>query len=316
MNSEIALAVRLDPVAAEFLLSSAAAAAFSSRFATLLYPVPAPSHFLDPTTREPRVRALRAALRQLPQPTARLADPVAVAALSPPAIALVHDILCSRDAPRLRVVPHPHPSVPSDVSHVRLSVSEAGPRALFDALAGTHGTFLAFHGTPGAAWHSILRTGLRLVPDDPAEVETGRAWGDGIYMAEQFALAAGFAVPARTREQWAGDDDFCAVGAFRVVCGLNVRRHSTRDPHLPPDYVVVPDAAFVVLEEILWLRRPALASSSRTRRGSRQGRRKGSVSVVTLLLLFYALTLLLLSSWFSNGVTQLLLSARSLILGR
>jgi hypothetical protein len=314
MDAEIAAAVQIDVAAAEFLLSSTAAAAFSSRFATLLQPVPAPTLFLDASNSEPRIALLRASLEQLPHPLVRLSDVSVVSALPRTTAALVHAVLCAPGSPRLRSRFGRHPDLPAGVSHLRFSVvSPSGDAVAFAALAQRHGEFTAFHGSPGAAWYSILHRGLRLVADDPAEVETGRAWGQGIYMAERLSIAEGFATPARIGDKWAGDGDVCAVGAFRVLQSNEVRRHATTDSLLPQDYVVVPDATLLVLDEVLWMRYPKSASASRMRnKGAVQRENTAKVSVTTLLLIGYGVILLFLSDGlivFARSTMSLLLSA-------
>lgn len=54
----------------------------------------------------------------------------------------------------------------------------------FASLQREYGSFLAFHGSPSANWHSIIRLGLRNFSGDPIYRRHGNALGNGIYLAE------------------------------------------------------------------------------------------------------------------------------------
>ncbi|KAL2019139.1 hypothetical protein VTK56DRAFT_10090 [Thermocarpiscus australiensis] len=49
-------------------------------------------------------------------------------------------------------------------------------------------TIFAWHGSPLANWHSIVRTGL-----DYNEVKNGRAYGNGVYFSPQYSTSVGYA---------------------------------------------------------------------------------------------------------------------------
>ncbi|EAW10816.1 putative ubiquitin conjugating enzyme [Aspergillus clavatus NRRL 1] len=56
------------------------------------------------------------------------------------------------------------------------------------AAKSNHPTLFAWHGSPIQNWHSILREGLHF-----KEVSHGRAYGDGVYLSNNFKISAGYA---------------------------------------------------------------------------------------------------------------------------
>jgi hypothetical protein len=261
MVADIVRAARESFEEVEFLLSAVACAAFSSRFATLLQPVPAPEVFLDRLTGECDIVAIRAALDGLPAGPRDLAREDVVATLTHHTICLVRYVLFgpSGSALALQRVVSIHPASDKNV-HTRLAMNPARQfplqpsertirnRRTFELDSGTMGTFESFHGAPGAAWYSILHHGLLESADDPANVSTGRAYGDGLYLAEQLSICIAFAPPARIwlKPQW--PRSLAAIGVFDVVAS-NVVRRAPIDPTLPKNFVVA-DEASVALKEI------------------------------------------------------------------
>jgi len=72
---------------------------------------------------------------------------------------------------------------------------------LFQELKKTHGSFFAFHGSPFANWHSILRSGLKNLSGTTKQVH-GAVSGNGIYMAPNLTLSMGYAYTTSTCESW------------------------------------------------------------------------------------------------------------------
>jgi ubiquitin-conjugating enzyme E2 Q len=64
-------------------------------------------------------------------------------------------------------------------------------QANFDA---RYPTIFAFHGSPLPNWHSIIRSGL-----DFKEVSHGRAYGNGVYHAQDQNTSVGYAMPNQVR---------------------------------------------------------------------------------------------------------------------
>eukprot|EP01094_Clydonella_sp_ATCC50884_P014160 TRINITY_DN244_c0_g1_i8.p1 TRINITY_DN244_c0_g1~~TRINITY_DN244_c0_g1_i8.p1 ORF type:complete len:321 (-),score=24.01 TRINITY_DN244_c0_g1_i8:457-1419(-) len=60
---------------------------------------------------------------------------------------------------------------------------------LFQELKAEHGSFFAFHGSPIANWHSIMRTGLRNASGTKLQLH-GAAHGAGIYLANNVCPSA------------------------------------------------------------------------------------------------------------------------------
>lgn len=223
-DAAVAAALALDPPAAHFLLSSVAHAAFSSRFASALSPVPAAAFFAD-AYGEPRILALRAALASLPPPSS-LASPAAVASLPRPSRALLADVLLRNGELRVR-------SCGRHGTAVALrAAGTARPRAL-----------RVWHGSHVRNFWSITVGGLRVFPNDAAHVETGRAFGDGCYCAESLETASSFSGVATGR---AGLGDgwrcvrkaTCEVGVSSLD-GLVRGGDQTAGGVCPEGYVVV-----------------------------------------------------------------------------
>lgn len=309
------------PTALHVLTTLLSQAAFSSRFATLVSPVPCPERFVDAATGEVRIGALRAALAALP------AEPPPSAASRPAECELLaaHELLA--DLRARAAVLAPATGTRAGVAGPRLRrytvthAAEGGRSGL-----GDHGDicqrFEAFHGSAVPHWWGILNRGLEVTPDDPATVETGRVYGQGVYCAERYTVAAGFAPVVVGEAQppgWGGIDS--VVGVFEVFedsDGVVVRRHSS-DPSLPEGYVVAGDAAFIRLVELVVSVPPV--RRRKTRIGEQRGDGGGIWAVfgdsswVAVLILAYAIGLVAIGTDISpvgRGLWRLL----CLILGR
>lgn len=281
------------PTALHVLTTLLSQAAFSSRFATLVSPVPCPELFEDAATGEVRIGALRAALAALP------ATPPPSAAPQPAECDLLSARELLADLRARAAALAPATGTRAGVTGLRLR-----RYAVAHAAEGGRGRrsetcerFVAFHGSAVPHWWGILNRGLEVTPDDPATVETGRVYGQGVYCAERYAVAAGFAPVAVGEAQppgWGGVDS--VVGVFEVVedsDGVVVRRHCN-DPSLPEGYVVVGDAAFIRLVELVVSVPPARRRNARDgeRRGdNRVGALFGGPSWVVVLIVAYALGL-------------------------
>jgi ubiquitin-conjugating enzyme E2 Q len=55
------------------------------------------------------------------------------------------------------------------------------------SLKSTYPTIFAWHGSPLFNWHSIVREGLHF-----KYIACGRAYGNGVYMAQDFHTSAGY----------------------------------------------------------------------------------------------------------------------------
>jgi ubiquitin-protein ligase len=64
-----------------------------------------------------------------------------------------------------------------------------------------HPTIFAWHGSNVANWHSILRSGL-----DFKDVNSGRAFGHGVYFSPDFNISAGYTAAASLNSAWANAD--------------------------------------------------------------------------------------------------------------
>jgi ARTD15 N-terminal domain/Poly(ADP-ribose) polymerase catalytic domain len=267
MDEDIARAAREKYVEVEFLISALASAAFSSRFATLLQPVPAPEVFLDRLTGECNIHAVRAALAALPSSPSALSRIDVVQSLPQQTRCLVHFVLFGPSGSSLgiRNVSAQHPAAtecphtrfvldPGSNSPFQRSARSARNKRTFALDCSARESFQAFHGAPGAAWYSILHHGLLESANDPANISTGRAFGEGLYLAERFHICLLFAPPCRVMLPSGWPYMLSAVGVFRVVANDLVRRAST-DQELPAHYVVA-DEASVVMEEILIMKAP------------------------------------------------------------
>jgi hypothetical protein len=255
----------------EFLISALASAAFSSRFATLLQPVPAPALFLDRRTGECNIHSVRAALTALPSSPSALTRVDVVQSLPWETRCLVHFALFGADGSSLgiRKASTPHPAArecchtrfvldPGSHSPFQRSRRSARNKRTFLLDSAARESFQAFHGAPGAAWYSILHQGLLESVNDPANVSTGRAFGEGLYLAERVDICLSFAPPGRVMLRPGWPYTLSAVGVFRVVASDLVRRAST-DRGLPEHFVVA-DEGSVVMEEILILTAPRAPS--------------------------------------------------------
>lgn len=300
----------LNPTPLHLLTTLLSQAAFSSRFASLVSPIPCPEHFVDPATSEIHIHALREALSELPSTPSGLFN----IPLPPPAAALLADL-------RLRA------SALANATGARTGVSGARLRRYAvrgGGESGGAGRFLAFHGSAVQHWWGILHRELEVTPDDPATVETGRAYGQGVYCAEKFDVAASFAPGVIGRPEppgWGGVDS--VVGVFEVVedqDGVVVRRHAN-DKSLPEGYVVVSDAAYIKLVELvvsvppLRKRRGRAGSGTEGSDGGGMRGMLGGCSWVVVLILAYAIGLVAIGTDVSK-IGRLLWRVVRVLLGR
>lgn len=269
-DAAVAAALAIDPPAAHFLVSSVAHAAFSSRFASALDPVPAASFFAD-ASGEPRIDALRAALASLPPPQS-LISPAAVARLPPPSRALLAEVLLCEGALRVR-------SRGRHGGAVTLRVAgHARPRAM-----------RVWHGSHVRNFWSITVGGLRVFPNDAAHVENGRAYGDGCYCAESLETASSFSGVAMGRaglgEGWrCVRKATCEVGVTSLD-GLVRGGDQTAGNVCPEGYVVVKREESLNVEGVVveFFGEPRKTSVARDDDGW-----KGGAGVVLALAVFFA----------------------------
>ncbi|WVQ77891.1 hypothetical protein IAR50_007596 [Cryptococcus sp. DSM 104548] len=84
-----------------------------------------------------------------------------------------------------------------------------------NANCNTYPTILAFHGSSSDRWHNILRTGL-----DYQEVANARAYGHGVYFANESSVSIG--IYARGSSEPRSNADFPVAKATAVVELVNV----------------------------------------------------------------------------------------------
>ena len=102
---------------------------------------------------------------------------------------LLRWVLCSMRGHLRYVDDKSDESIPQ-LAHMRQFVmlcSKPETESEFQELAKNNDVKYAFHGSPVANWHSILRTGLNF-----AKTSHGRAYGNGIYMAVNSATSMGY----------------------------------------------------------------------------------------------------------------------------
>jgi hypothetical protein len=82
------------------------------------------------------------------------------------------------------------PGIPSKMQFTLASATPA-KESEFQSIQATNGSFLAWHGSPMANWHSILRMGLKNYSKTKKQMH-GAAYGAGIYLATNFGMSAGY----------------------------------------------------------------------------------------------------------------------------
>lgn len=100
-----------------------------------------------------------------------------------------------------------------------------------------------FHGSAIENWLSILHTGLKC----SRLAVNGRMFGDGVYLAKNFATAASFAPMTRISEKSNGSiKGMCIVGEFELSEDENELEQKENkglwDADIPDEYLVVRDA--------------------------------------------------------------------------
>eukprot|EP01128_Nolandella_sp_AFSM9_P012155 TRINITY_DN9006_c0_g1_i1.p1 TRINITY_DN9006_c0_g1~~TRINITY_DN9006_c0_g1_i1.p1 ORF type:complete len:621 (-),score=141.58 TRINITY_DN9006_c0_g1_i1:352-2187(-) len=108
----------------------------------------------------------------------------------------------------------------------------------FQVLKEKHGSFFAWHGSPIANWHAILRTGLKNMSGTKGQAH-GQAYGPGIYLAKDSQTSLGYSRNA-SGPRWKhsiynsnfncivlcevinmGSDSKCIGGVHRPKCSHN-----------------------------------------------------------------------------------------------
>eukprot|EP00286_Rhodomonas_abbreviata_P005492 CAMPEP_0181334324 /NCGR_PEP_ID=MMETSP1101-20121128/26184_1 /TAXON_ID=46948 /ORGANISM="Rhodomonas abbreviata, Strain Caron Lab Isolate" /LENGTH=447 /DNA_ID=CAMNT_0023444263 /DNA_START=57 /DNA_END=1401 /DNA_ORIENTATION=+ len=83
------------------------------------------------------------------------------------------------------------PQFDTDAQYVVLQEDPSKQHA-FDALCAKEGYFYAFHGSPAENWHSIIRSGLKVMSNRPQYMLNGAAHGEGIYLATQASTSLSY----------------------------------------------------------------------------------------------------------------------------
>lgn len=96
---------------------------------------------------------------------------------------------------------------------------------LHNSAAKKHPTIFAWHGSPFANWHSIIRQGL-----DFKEILAGRAYGNGVYHALDLSTSMGYATAAQ--DFWPGSElrPSTAVSMNEIVNATE--KFTSRNPYL------------------------------------------------------------------------------------
>lgn len=120
------------------------------------------------------------------------------------------------------------------------------------------------------------------------ETQNGRLYGEAVYLAREFALAAAFAPHERAGK--AG-----ALRAMSIVGEFQVEEGAVRARHVPDGYVVVPDASAVQLVALVVL----VESRGGENMGSVLKGALGRVKSVGFLHLamVYVVVLVIISNW-------------------
>ena len=152
------------------------------------------------------------------------------------------------------------PSYQFNLSHL--------PDPLFRSLSSTHSTFLAFHGSPFANWHSILRRGLES-KSGTKEQTSGAIFGSGIYLSDDLRVARMFSGVGEGWERSAMGEGLEVVGLYEVVndpAGVRTKEEERErgGEAVPENYIVVSSNSFLRLKSLLVWKAP---------RASRQERR-------------------------------------------
>lgn len=116
--------------------------------------------------------------------------------------------------------------------------------------SGSTGITRAFHGSAVENWYSILHNGLKILPQSYG-AQSGRVYGNGVYLARHFEVAASFA--PHTSVAWSGTSiqSLSIVGEFHVTQDDHNDNNSADGCQptstLPDGYIVVFDASRVKL---------------------------------------------------------------------
>ena len=288
-------------LAADFLVSTFAAAAKSVRRDTVLRPYPPP--VLRAAGGEKNYETLRRLFDTIPQATVLLQEPsvpstatatttatttttttvlssTTAAAVSPHAWDLLHWVLhppnCSiRLVPaalyasiRARMGTGAFSEAPAHIFEVEHTGSTA---VAFDQACADNGVTLGYHGTSPENLHSILRVGF------VTSMNTTKLYGEGTYLSTDLNLSIDFAPFARCWHRSELGHSLSFIIVCEVVRGSGVRfggdlcpsggDSDNRTVRVPDGYIVAPDSSRVRPKYVfVYAREPGLSQVGRARR--------------------------------------------------
>jgi hypothetical protein len=121
----------------------------------------------------------------------------------------------------------------------RINTSTRKHADKFERLKELHGSFYAFHGSWLGNWHNILRQNLKNASNTPM-MQTGNAYGDGVYLAEASNASALYCVRSQGWRSSEFGQSVCCLALCEVANSNRVHRH-------PGSIIVASDEDCVML---------------------------------------------------------------------
>ena len=232
MESKIRQLCQEEPEVCDILISAFFSAMKSSRASTALVPFPASfkkERFDGSPAKERDHGAIRDAMSECPSVVAMASEDASVlSTLSDETIELLWWILCLEPPSRRFTVRKRN-------GNGRLGTGEPicvldidwgeDPNLPFEMAQSTMKVppTVAYHGSPGDNWHSILRMGLENRSGGRFE-RTGAVFGDGVYLSDSHSVAMGFSKPLTGWHRSMHSPNMLAVGIFEIVKHPSVRK--------------------------------------------------------------------------------------------
>lgn len=281
ITADLQQALQSDPMACELLLTLAHAAAHSGRQSLTLNPIPA--SYLNASTREVDVDKVRDALHTIPAlQRAYTADA---------AQAFVHEAGETRHLLHAAIFGTGRtagngngngngndngndgaimqtPVLTTTKRRTLFSAEDRRNRSSF--LLCTEGShtadeaLTAYHGSPVGNWYSIVHTGLKHLPA-ASGAQTGRAYGDGVYLARDFDVAASFAPHCRMGLASSRIQSLSLVGEFSIMLSESA---AGSECTAPDGYFVISNMSCVRLVGLHVLASVSMTALSRSPRSS------------------------------------------------
>jgi hypothetical protein len=83
--------------------------------------------------------------------------------------------------------------------------------------------YFLFHGTPIYSWYPIVKNGLKVMSGTEFQAN-GAAYGNGIYLSDQFSMSLGYSTRANNNNKVKNNKSRTIVGVFEIAGGIEQHR--------------------------------------------------------------------------------------------